>query len=578
MNIYNKHCIDDCNVSNKDQRYTAVAEHVRKMNSIVVRNIAISGEGVYGTFTGFAELNYLRLCIQNGTYHPYLYHYSVGASVGSVIIVIILNTRFLFEMVSTEVALAYLYAILDFFSFDTVRSIFFDLGENKVLGDFKTNEALLVLNNLFTTGALCRRDQLIDFLQGNHKKMKFDNKKKYFTSKEYYEWLIKGKNLDNVFIVCYSMKQTKMSVFTGNRNRIQHGALLIDYEPLTPDNLIESVICSSAVVGLYPQNNINRDKAIDGSTFELNQVTHLNIITQLSEYISPNVLYTPLLNFFEIRPENNNNFQIIVNKLNSQCYTEDIVQFPESAMPLVNTLITKLSVLNRFEYNARINVPLTAMLLTQPYIKYYSVNDFNKNALGPLEQKNKILKKHKIRVESAIKQKRIPTFLLTEEQFKSDIFGMKLYFVDYGEFVKAYHKYNPINSNLMISTYLNKNKPPETVKLLDQKYKEQIDADGKHVELTLNVCTFDVFVRQTRNYKAELLEYKMIFNIDTGTVKNLLNIGFITGDMLYDIHVRQLLTTNTVDKVTCPCVKPFVTDLTKIVEKGCLEFLGPNQS
>jgi hypothetical protein len=167
-------------------------------------------------------------------------------------------------------------------------------------------------------GSFCQREQLVDLLQGNHKDFKFNNRKQYFKTKEYQNWLLEGRNLDNVFIVCYSLKQTKMCVFTGNKNRFLNGVNFIDYELLTPDTLIESVLCSSAIIGLYPSNNINRDKAIDGAASEINQFVHLQILCNMGNFISSNLIHTPALLFFGIRPETNNNFTIITNKLNIQ--------------------------------------------------------------------------------------------------------------------------------------------------------------------------------------------------------------------------------------------------------------------
>jgi hypothetical protein len=564
-----------CTPQNTDPRYKYIIEHVRKINSLSIRHISISGEGVYGMFAGFAELTFLRLCMENNMYHPYLYHYSVGVSVGTVIIVIILNARFLYETTTTKNALDYLDAVMNMLDFYTVRSIFFDLGDGKELGDF---EPFLFLKNIFVDGALCQRTQLIDFLQGNHKKLKFDNSSKYFTSKGYYTWLQSNKNLENMFFVCYSLNQTKMCVFTGNKNRFLTGVNFIDYELLTHDNLIEAVLCSSAIIGLYPQNTINRDKAIDGASAEVNQFVHLQILINASYYVSSNLLFTPELTFFGITPENNDNFTILANKTNIQNRYEDIIEFSDSPYPLFTTIQSFLSLDQRLKFNVKTNVPLTSMFLTQPFVDDFSVNNLTRNIRGALKQKSIVLSTNMDILLNAKKEKRIPSFTLNAEQFESDLYGIKQYFDTFDDYQGKFIMYSPISSNLMVSTYLYANNPPETITLLDYEYKEQRNAQGVPVELSLNICIFDQFVRHPYNLSDYFLEWELLTKHDKRTLDKLENIGVITGNVMFDIHIRQSLHTNTLDKVECKCVKPFICDIKDVVDKAYRGFLGPNQS
>ena len=85
----------------------------------------------------------------------------------------ILNTRYLYECHSKKIALEYLQAVENFIEFDNVRKLFFNLGENKTLGEFAPR---LLFKNLFYEGAFCSRQALIELLQGNHKNFKFNNK------------------------------------------------------------------------------------------------------------------------------------------------------------------------------------------------------------------------------------------------------------------------------------------------------------------------------------------------------------------------------------------------------------------
>jgi hypothetical protein len=428
------------------------------------------------------------------------------------------------------------------------------------------------LRNLMLDGSLCQREQLIDFIQGNHKSLDFDNRKQYFTSKEYHEWLRQGKNLDNIFFVCYSLKQTKMCVFTGNKNRFLNGINFIDYELLRPDNLVEAILCSSSLIGFYPLPNINRDKAIDGAAAEINQSVHLYILFNVSNYISSSLLYTPELLFFGITPEKNDNFTIIINKINIQHRYEDLIEYDELPIPILNSLNSLLTLQSRKTYNSETNVPLMSLFLTQPHVVYFSVNNITNNILGALKQKDTILRSNKHTILSLDPSKRIPTFLLNMHQFESDIFGMKRYFKTYKKYKKAYNKYNIISSNLVYSTHLHKKHPPETIKLLDKNYTEHTDV------LTLNVCIFDTFVRHTYDFSLINLNIEMLTNTDTGSLEILKKLGAIMGNMMYDVHIRQSLTTSTTGMVSCGCLKPFARDINEIMDKAYRGFLGPNQS
>jgi len=511
--------------------------------------------------------------MENNTYHPHLYHYSVGVSVGGIIIVYILNARYLYETQSTKIALDYIDELFKFLKFDTLRSIFFDTGNGKELS---ASDPFSILNNLITDGSFCQREQLVDILQGNHKDFKFNNRKQYFKTKEYQNWLLEGRNLDNVFIVCYSLKQTKMCVFTGNKNRFLSGVNFIDYELLTPDNLIEAVLCSSAIIGLYPSNNINRDKAIDGAASEINQFVHLQILCNIANHISSNLIHTPALLFFGIRPETNNDFTIITNKLNIQNRYENIQEFTESSIPILTTLFTVQSVASRIQYNASVNVPLTSMCLTQPFVKQFSVNNITKNILGAYKQKSIIMADNKDILLGAISQKRIPTFLLQPSQFNADIFGMKRYFKNYKHYKKTYANYNPIISSMIMSTFFHKKNTNNVIRLLDKNYNEINDENGKPVELTLNLYVFDAFARHTYDLTATSLELELLTKRDKGTLDILCNLGYVMGNIMYDIHIRQSLYTST--NVTCDCIKPFANDITVIPALALQGFLGPNQS
>jgi len=562
---------------NTQPRYKKVIEHVQNMNSVVIHDIAISGEGVYGIYSMLTEITFLRLCIENDLYHPHLYRWSVGVSVGSVIITLILNTRYLYECHSKEIALEYLGAVEKFIEFDNIRRLFFYLGEDKTLGDFAPR---LLFKNLFYEGAFCSRQALIELLQGNHRNFKFNNKKQYFTSKEFYKWLKSDRNLDNVFIICYAQSQTKMVVFTGNDERFLDGTNYIDYEKLSYDNLIHAVICSSSITLLYPQPLIKRDRAIDGASAEVNQFVHLQILINVTYFFSFNLIITPLFLFFDIAPEHNNNFLVIINKRNIQYKYEDLLQFKQYSNPLINSIATQLSISKRITYNARTNVPLTALYLGQPHVKEFSTNNISYNILDALKTKNNILKKKLSLIKSTRnKYSYIPSFLLTEEEFLSenDIFCVRSIFKTYREYKKRYDKYNTITSNLIISSSAFGFSRDVKQYLLDSKFKEQLGEDGNPIEITVNFVLFDQFVR-TSYRDNESFELNILFKKNTGFADTLTGLGFFSGNTLFDIHVRQSLYTMDKSAIKSESLLPFVNEIEPVYDDAVDNFLGPKQS
>lgn len=563
-------------MKNTDQRYKKVIDHVRNMNSIVIHDISISGEGLRGIYSIYSELTFLRLCIENDLYHPHLYRWSIGVSVGSVIITFILHVRYLYECYSKELALSYLDAIEKFIDFDNIRSLFFNIGEGKTLGDFAP---ILLLKNLLYDGAFCSREDLIELLQGNNKRFKFNNNNQYFLSKEYYDWLNSNNNLNNIFFVCYAQGQTKMVVFTGNDERFLEGTNFIDYEKLTPDNYIQAILCSSSVILLYPQPLISRDKAIDGASAEVNQFVHLQILINVSFFFDYNLLFTPMFLFFGITPEKNNNFLIIVNKRNIQYRYEDLIEYKRYANPLVNSIATLLTKNSRLNYNAVTNVPLTALFLGQPYVEEFSINDITKNTLLALKIKSNIIKKNISLVRKSITQRRIPIFLLTEEQFNSenDIFCVQKYFKTYNDYLNVYRKYNVVTSNIITSTLLYGYSQNQNTTLLDKNYKQQLDANGNPINITINICNLEQFVRNSyRNNENINLDF--LFKKDTKFTNSLIGTGYISGSSIFDAHIRQSLYSKSIQYVTCECLKPFISEIGPVVKKATDNFLGPKQS
>lgn len=561
---------------NTDPRYQKVIQHVQTMNSVVVHDISISGEGTRGVYSILTELTFLRLCMENDLYHPHLYRWSVGVSIGSVIIAFILHARYLYECHSKKIALDYLQAIEDFLDFDNVRKIFYNLGKDKTLGDFAP---VLFFKNLFSNGALCSREALVELIQANHKNFNFDNSKKYFESEDYYDWLDSNENLNNIFIVCYAQKKSRMVAFTGNEKRFENPTTFIKYEKLSYTNFINAVLCSSAILLLYPQPNINSSDglAIDGARIaEITQIVHSHILTNVSFILPDNLLFTPVLLFFNITPQNNDNFLIIINKRNIQYSYENLLTFKQYKNPLINTFSSLLSVDERLRFNANTNVPLTALFLSQPLIKEFSINNVNKIFLSSLNNiQNTLQKNINLIRNSIINYRRIPTNLITENEFnlENDIYGVRKEFKTYENFSKNYAKYKKVTSNLVTSNHLYGYSQGSVIELLDKDYKKQVDENGNNILLTINILYTDVFIR-TAFQGNENFNLDLLLNKDTKFLNSLLGMGFLSGNSTFDMHVKQSLYTVNKQNVKSAVLQEVAKEIEPIVIESVNSFLG----
>jgi len=400
----------------------------------------------------------------------------------------------------------------------------------------------------------------------------------YLIKIKYRDWLSSNNNLDNVFFVCYAQDKSKMIVFTGNEKRFVD-ANYIDYQKLTPGNLIEAVLASSAITLLYPLPAID-DKCtlvIDGAFAEVSQIVHLQILINVSFLIPDSINYTDIFLFFEITPKYNNDFLIIVNKRNIQYLYSQLQEFKKYSIPLINSITSLLSRNSRLRYNSKTSVPLTALFLTQPFVKEYSINEITKNIESVFKQKNNILKNNLPLIQNSRKKyTRIPVIKLTKEQFDSnnDIFAVQNDFKSYTDFIQLYKKYHVVTSNIVTSSYLYDN-TSSVINLLNSKYEEQLDQDGTKIKLSLNVCYLDMFIRcpyqTTDNF-----ELDMLFNKDRDTLSSLKGCGFISGNSVFDIHIQQSLYTVNKENVKDESLKVFANVIKPVTVDATLRFLGPN--
>ena len=518
-----------------DPRYANIQEEVRKNNSLVVNSYSIAGEGVKGIFSGMVLLGFLRLNIINNTYHPHLFHYYVGVSVGAVITMIVLNTCFLYEEVGTEIAIEYIDACIDFFIYDNLKLLFLDIGNGKPFNVFDF-DPYIVLNNLYNKGCLCVRDSLERFIEGENIP-KFNNKLKYFQSKEYYNWLDGGR-LNNVSFVCYSAQETSNIVFTGNPKRFKTGLQFVKYKLLNSHNYIHALLCSSDIPLLYPVENIDgTNYATDGASAEINQSLFIQSLINASYYSSANKMYTPELLFFDIKPINNNDFTITHNKISLQYAYENMLLFPQSSFKFIQSLQNIINTIPRIEYNAKNNVPLVSLFLQQPYVKEFSTLNINEITLTIYNNVTQTNFDNVNIVKTTNYTDRVPLYLVSESEYDNGLYYYNKNYRNFNDYKNEYKKFNVITSNQLISSFIFYLNPPENIILLDM-YNSTFDSS----DFIFNDVTTSDYVNIIRK------------------------LGKIIGDMFYDIAYKQSHTS--------------VSDgsLTEINDNAIKCFLGTKQS
>ncbi len=582
----------NCKKNNSDKKeklptYAKIKKQVLATNSITINSVSIAGESVNGLFSIFVMLSNLRLNIVNDTYHPYLYHYYVGVSVGSICICLMLNTRFLYETQGKKIALEYLDAIYDFVDYDSIRRVFLDIdGKNQL----NLANPLIILKNLYKNGSFCSRKCLEDFLIGNNKDFKFDNRKQYFVTKEYKLWLDNDENLFNVFFICYSAEQTKMVTFTGNQNRYKNGINFITYKLLSHSNLIHAIICSSDIPILYPVENIDGTNfATDGASAERNQSCYLQSLINCSYYYSSNKIYGKMLAFFNITPKNNN-FLIIHNKVNLQQTFENLDEYKiSSIVPLLRSVQTASKFFPRVYYNATMNVPLMSLFLQQPYIQKFSTLNINDIVLTSYEKRLTTVLENIDIMKNTKFQSEIPLFKIPEKNFKKT---EKIQ--NYKSYLKKYNKYNVMTSNQLISTFLYAYNPPENIELLDIDGKPlPLLPDNTAPNINVNICYFDMNIRNMYILD-NLLTYYLVFNYKNDyivdNIKNTKKMAVLSGNMLFNINQLQGLATydkNILDynATTNPDHYQYINEnknmiysISNVINKGYNDFLGQEQS
>jgi hypothetical protein len=513
-----------------DHKYNKIKKLVNKTNCVVINSITIAGEGINGIFSWFICLSNLYRTIENDLYSPYYYRYMVGISSGSIIIALILNVRYLYENFGKKIALNYMDALYDNINYNNIKDVFLDIGNKQ--GSIFTVYKLF--ENLWKTGALFVRDDLVKFLNGNLKG--FNNDKNYFKSNHYNNWLTE--NLKYVFIGVYSQNTTLLYLYSGNEY-FPSNCLFNKYEKLTSENFQEILLASSAINVVYEsKTNFQVDSPTDVAITHININEVLQTIILATYHLNNDFLYKKMLDFFDIKT---NNFLIIHNKFNIQDKFEIFEIYKNTSdIPIINTIKTYMLLNERLKYFAKYNIAATTILVSQPFLNIYSVNNFNnftpsiymenrKNILSDVDTLNEINKKGF--------NTQIPTIKISNKIYD------KLYkdeFKNYKAYMKQYNKYSSIVSNLVSSTFLYDLKSPFQY------------TTSKKTKINVNLLYLDIFMRNLLELDINA-EIKMFFNIDAKNISqdlnNYKNLGVIYGNIWYDTVKKQQYTALNIRKL-----------------------------
>lgn len=348
--------------------YGNIKKKIQESGNVCIYDITIAGEGINGIFAAGYFISQLRLHITNDTFHPYLFRYLCGSSIGAIIINFILKIWYLYETnENNEIALEYIDICYKFFDFETTRQIMLTVDTDVL----SLNNAYKLFSNLLINGGIFTRDGIIRLLRCETQLLsKF---KPYFATNEFDEWL--RIHLNNVFITVQSSETSIGQIFTGNPRLFKTASKLINFRKLTPDLLEHIILCSSGIMGVYePLQMDGNEYSNDGSSYVSNPMNIPQILHNFSYYNNVQNVFAPVLDFFGIQ---SSEFIIHNDVINIQQFFETVPTFPSSPFKFIQTLSTLMLLNQRCQDAARHNYELSSIAYTQPIIMDFSTADAN---------------------------------------------------------------------------------------------------------------------------------------------------------------------------------------------------------
>jgi hypothetical protein len=486
--------------------YSKVKRRIQKKNSVCVYDITIAGEGIIGSFSMGVILQQMRIHIQNDTFHPFLFRYLCGASVGSIIIDFLLKIWFLYEMQpDVQFTLDFIDTLESVITFDKLRNIFAHVDTDQVLDTTNLYKALV---NFANTGGLLVRSGIIRLLRLEYEQ--FQRFRPYFATDAFFKW--RKPRLNYVFIAVQSAETTVGSIYTGNWRLFKTESKLIQFRKLTNSNFEHIILCSATIPIVFESLKVDGiENTIDGSSLIRNLMHIPYILHNFSYYNNVERVFIRLLDFFDIKT---NDFVIHNDVLNSQTYFETVPIFRSFANKPLNAIWNIINRDLRRITASNENHELSSIAYTQPFVSEFSSvdaneikgvsYDYNVSILNKPENRNKVLTQPYDKDSFSLITSLLPlscyiydsrTFLhrgLTIRLVDTNTFIRTLYTVsDYLTYVDVPLNINPVENNEKIQLLLKSGIIQSNV--IYEIYKKRMSMDWNDMTKTIQTA-YDNFL------------------------------------------------------------------------------------
>lgn len=354
------------------RNYDHIKEQIKQNNAVCVYDLTIAGEGFSGIFAIGFFINQLRTHIVNDTFHPYLYRYVCGASIGTFVIECLLKIWFIYDtQPDKQIALDMIEAYEKLFDFQMLRGIITTVDNTDINNTLALSNIYKILLNFFLDGGLFTRLGIRRFLRMDYSS--FDRFRPYFDTSDFFEW--REPKLNNVFLSVQSIETSVSCIFTGNDRMFKTESKLIQFKKLTNTNFDHILLCSSGIPIVFEPLNIDGvNSTADGAMIIRNLMHIPQILHNFSYYNNVEDVFSPLLNYFDIC---SNDFIIHNDVINIQTYFETVPEFGQIFNKALNAIYTVINIPLRQIKTASENYELSSIAYTQPIIKEFSTCDAN---------------------------------------------------------------------------------------------------------------------------------------------------------------------------------------------------------
>lgn len=521
--------------------YLDIRDKIKRAGNVCIYDMTIAGDGVGGVFACGFILSQMRSHIVNDTFHPYLFRYLCGSSVGSICIYFLLRIWYLYETnEDKELALELIEQIYVVFDFTNVRQVLATVDDKQTLG---LNNMYKLFTNLLLTGGVMTRDGVVKLLRCDLPA--FQKFKPFFNTREFDDWM--RIHIENVFITVQSSETSISQIFTGNIDLFRNASKLIQFKRLTPGLLEHVVLCSSGIIGVFEPLKIDGNEfSCDGSSFVSNPMNVPYILHNFSYYNNVHSIFKPMLEYFEIT---SSEFIIHNDVLNIQSFFETIPTFASSSLNIIQVMFEIWMRGPRCKDAATHNYELSSIAYTQPMIADFSSSDANEIKGDVYLYNQSVLLQPEQR--SVVNDIKLSDIVVHETITKREFETNRYYQINdtYENYCLNQQRYTSVVCKNPLSTYI---------------YDSRCFA---HNATTCHLVDTNTFVRHLYPFDVTTETIKVIMN-DTTNIeywKLCKNMGVIQSNVLYNIYLKRMnLKWNTGND----------TGLSAIIQNSYNKFLG----